>query len=54
LQQLQAINPTIRTVVSIKVFQGFTAEEIATQLGCATVTVNRHWQFAHQWMKSKI
>lgn len=54
LQQLQSINPTIRTVVEMKVFEGSTAEEIAKQLGCATVTVNRHWQFARHWMKSKI
>jgi RNA polymerase sigma factor (TIGR02999 family) len=54
LQQLQAINPTIRTVVEMKVFEGFTADEIAKRLGCATVTVNRHWQFARHWMQSKI
>jgi RNA polymerase sigma factor (TIGR02999 family) len=54
LQQLEAINPRIRTVVEKKVFEGCTAEEVATQLGCATVTVNRDWQFARHWMKSKI
>jgi RNA polymerase sigma factor (TIGR02999 family) len=54
LEQLEAINPRIRTVVEKKVFEGFTAEEIAAQLGCATVTVNRDWQFARHWMKSKI
>jgi DNA-directed RNA polymerase specialized sigma24 family protein len=38
----------------MKVFDGFTAEEIAKQLGCATVTANRHWHFARHWMKTKI
>ena len=54
LQQLATIDPRIRTVVEMKVFEGFTAEEIAQRLGCATVTVNRDWQFARHWMKSKI
>jgi RNA polymerase sigma factor (TIGR02999 family) len=53
LSRLEAIKPVIRTVVELKVFEGRTAEEIAQQLGCATVTVNRYWQFARQWMKSE-
>jgi RNA polymerase sigma factor (TIGR02999 family) len=54
LQALEAISPRIRTVVEKKVFEGYTAEEIAKQLGCAAVTVNRDWQFARHFMKSKI
>jgi RNA polymerase sigma factor (TIGR02999 family) len=53
LSHLAAIKPVIRTVVELKVFEGRTAEEIAEQLGCATVTVNRYWQFARQWMKTE-
>ncbi|QOY90358.1 ECF-type sigma factor [Paludibaculum fermentans] len=53
LQHLENINPVIRTVVEKKVFEGHTAEEIARQMGCSAVTVNRHWQFARHWMKSK-
>ncbi len=53
LSRLEAIKPVIRTVVELKVFEGRTAEEIAEQLGCATVTVHRHWQFARQWMKTE-
>ena len=44
LSRLESIKPGIRTVVELKVFEGRTAEEIAQQLGCATVTVHRHWQ----------
>lgn len=53
LSRLEAIKPVIRTVVELKVFEGRTAEEIAQQLGCATVTVNRYWQFARHWMKTE-
>jgi RNA polymerase sigma factor (TIGR02999 family) len=53
LSRLASIKPVIRTVVELKVFEGRTAEEIAQQLGCATVTVHRHWQFARQWMKAQ-
>jgi DNA-directed RNA polymerase specialized sigma24 family protein len=53
LSRLEAIKPVIRTVVELKVFEGRTAEEIAQQLGCATVTVHRHWQFARQLLKAE-
>jgi RNA polymerase sigma factor (TIGR02999 family) len=51
LSRLEAIKPIVRTVVELKVFEGLTSEEIAQQLGCATVTVHRHWQFARHWMR---
>jgi DNA-directed RNA polymerase specialized sigma24 family protein len=35
----------------MKVFEGFTSDEIALRLGCATVTVHRHWQFARHWLR---
>jgi RNA polymerase sigma factor (TIGR02999 family) len=54
LSRLAAIKPVLRTVVEMKVFEGFTAEEIAVQLGCATVTVNRYWQFARHWLKAEL
>jgi RNA polymerase sigma factor (TIGR02999 family) len=53
LSRLGAIKPVIRTVVELKVFEGRTAEEIAQHLGCATVTVHRHWQFACQWLRTE-
>jgi len=53
LSRLEAIKPIIRTVVELKVFEGRTSEEIAQQLGVATVTVHRHWQFARHWMRSE-
>jgi RNA polymerase sigma-70 factor (ECF subfamily) len=54
LQRLAAIDPIIRTVVEMKVFEGHTAEEIARRVGCSAVTVHRRWQFAKHWMQSEI
>lgn len=53
LARLGAIKPPIRTVVEMKVFEGMTAEEIAAQLGCSVVTVNRYWQFARHWLRKE-
>lgn len=53
LARLGTIKPAIRTVVELKVFEGLTAEEIALQLGCAVVTVNRYWQFARHWLRKE-
>ena len=54
LSRLEAIKPVLRQVVEMKVFDGLTAEEIAAQLGCATVTVNRYWQFSRHWLKTEL
>ncbi len=54
LARLAAVKPEIRSVVEMKVFEGLTAEEIAGRLGCATVTVNRHWQFARHWLRKEL
>ncbi|QOY85880.1 ECF-type sigma factor [Paludibaculum fermentans] len=51
LVQLGNIRPVLRTVVEMKVFEGKTSEEIALELGCSTVTIHRHWQFARHWLR---
>jgi RNA polymerase sigma factor (TIGR02999 family) len=53
LSRLAAIQPEIRTVVEMKVFEGLTAAEIAPKLGCSVVTVNRYWQFARHWLREE-
>jgi RNA polymerase sigma factor (TIGR02999 family) len=53
LSRLAAIKPEIRTIVEMKVFEGLTAEEIATRLGCSAVTINRYWQFARHWLRKE-
>lgn len=53
LSRLESIKPILRTVVEMKVFEGRTSEEIAGELGCSTVTIHRHWQFARRWLKDE-
>jgi RNA polymerase sigma factor (TIGR02999 family) len=51
LNRLAAINPALRRVVELRVFEGLTREEIARQMGCGTATVARHWSFARNWLE---
>jgi RNA polymerase sigma factor (TIGR02999 family) len=53
LSRLAAIQPEIRTVVEMKVFEGLTAAEIAPKLACSVATVNRYWQFARHWLREE-
>ena len=50
LERLEAINPSLRAVVELRVFEGHTGAEIASQLGCSLKTVGRHWAFAQHWL----
>ncbi len=52
LVQLEAIEPRLRAVVEMKVFEGLTGEEIAQQLGCSPRTVVATWTYARQWLQA--
>ena len=54
LSRLGAIDPTLRAVVEMKVFEGLSREEIAARLGCSVRTVARHWQFAQHWLREAL
>lgn len=51
LNRLAAINPALRRVVELRVFEGLTREEIAREMGCGTATVARRWSFARNWLE---
>src|SRR5215831_10794867 len=51
LNRLAAINPALRRVVELRVFEGLTREEIARKMDCGTATVARHWSFARNWLE---
>jgi len=51
LNRLAAINPALRRVVELRVFEGLTREEISREMGCGTATVSRHWNFARSWLE---
>jgi RNA polymerase sigma factor (TIGR02999 family) len=52
LARLGAIEPVLRSVVEMKIFEGLSREEIATRLGCSVRTVARHWEFAQHWLRA--
>ena len=54
LNRLAAINPALRRVVELRVFEGLTREEIAREMGCGTATVARHWNFARNWLEEAL
>ena len=54
LNRLAAINPALRQVVEMRVFEGLTREEIAQKMGCGTATVARHWNFARNWLEEAL
>jgi RNA polymerase sigma factor (TIGR02999 family) len=54
LTRLEAIDPKLRMVVEMRVFQGMTHEEIAAQLGCTSRTVGTYWTFAKRWLQAQI
>jgi RNA polymerase sigma factor (TIGR02999 family) len=54
LNRLAAINPALRRVVELRVFEGLTREEIAREMGCGTATVARHWSFARNWLEETL
>lgn len=54
LNRLASINPALRRVVELRVFEGLTREEIAQEMGCGTATVARHWNFARNWLEGAL
>lgn len=54
LNRLGAIDPILRAVVEMKVFEGLNRGEIAQRLQCSIRTVARHWEFAQNWLRDKM
>jgi RNA polymerase sigma factor (TIGR02999 family) len=54
LDRLAGIDPELRTVVELRVFEGLTGDEAAERLGCSPRTEARHWRFARNWLESEL
>ncbi len=54
LNRLHSIDPKLRIVVEMKVFEGLSREDIAARLGCSVRTVARHWDFAQQFLQQAL
>jgi len=53
LDRLASVNPSLRTVVELRVFEGLTGKECAERMGVGTATVSRYWDFARQWLEDE-
>jgi RNA polymerase sigma factor (TIGR02999 family) len=53
LDRLQKMDPRLRTVVELRVFEGKTADETAELMGCSPRTVHKCWSFAKRWLASE-
>jgi len=54
LSRLAAINPKLRTVIEMRVFEGLTGDEIAQQLSCSPRTVANFWTFGKRWLAKEL
>src|SRR4051794_8010070 len=54
LSRVAAINPRLRSVIEMRVFEGLTGDEIAQQLGCSPRTVANLWTFGKRWLATEL
>ena len=54
LDRLARVDPVLRQIVEMKVFEGLSREEMAARLGCSLRTVARHWEFARHWLQDAL
>jgi RNA polymerase sigma factor (TIGR02999 family) len=54
LDKLGAIEPRLRSIVEMKVFEGMSIEEIAQHLGVSSRTAARDWTFCKRWLREKL
>ena len=54
LAQLEELDPRKSQIAELRLFAGMTIEAIATSLELSRVTVDRDWQVARAWMRSKL
>lgn len=54
LAGLHKIDPKLRSVVELKVFEQCSIDEAAERMGCSRRSVNRYWQFASRWLAQNL
>jgi RNA polymerase sigma factor (TIGR02999 family) len=54
LDGLEAIDPRLAEIVSLRFFAGFDVEETARALGVSTRTVKREWSVAKAWLHERL
>jgi RNA polymerase sigma factor (sigma-70 family) len=54
LGELAAVDPQLRTVVELRVFEGLSIEECSERMGCSVSTVTRNWRYAKLWLRDRM
>ncbi|MCC6539289.1 MAG: sigma-70 family RNA polymerase sigma factor [Bryobacterales bacterium] len=54
LAQLAAIDPQLRRVVELRVFEGLSVQECSERLNCSLSTITRNWRYAKRWLQSRL
>ena len=54
LTKIEGVDPKLRTVVEMRVFEGKSHEEISGVLGCSTRTVGSWWAFARRMIETEL
>ncbi len=54
LARIEGVDPKLRTVVELRVFEGQSYEEIAGVLQCSTRTVGSYWTFARRMIETEL
>ncbi len=54
MRRLEEIDPKLRSIVEMRVFEGRTMDEIAEASGCSERTVRTHWSFARRWLEREL
>lgn len=54
LAELARVDPKLRNVVELKVFEGCTIDETAERMACSRRTVIRYWKFASKWLEDHL
>jgi RNA polymerase sigma factor (TIGR02999 family) len=54
LSRLGVIDPKLRCVIEMRVFEGLTGDEIAQRLSCSPRTVANLWTFAKRWLSREL
>jgi RNA polymerase sigma factor (TIGR02999 family) len=54
LTQLAFVDPQLRAVVELRVFEGLSIEECSIRLGCSISTITRNWRYAKLWLRNRL
>ena len=54
MADLERVDPKLRSVVELKVFEGCSIDEAAERMQISRRTVSRYWKFAAKWLEDKL